>query len=192
MKKTEELIEGFTNGFDLGYRGTKQRCDYAENIPLRIGSKTELWNKIMKEVELGRYAGLYDEVPYENFIQSPVGLVPKAGKNKTRLIFHLSYEFGDRGSVNSTTPKDICTVKYRDLDHAVKCCLDVLNQQKPGKNGKKTVRFSKSDLTSAFRILPMKTSHHCWLDLMAEDPLMGKKQFFVDKCLQFGASISCA
>ena len=46
-EKTEELIEGFTNGFDLGYRGTKQRCDYAENIPLRIGSKTELWNKIM-------------------------------------------------------------------------------------------------------------------------------------------------
>ena len=83
-------------------------------------------------------------------------------------------------------------VKYRDLNHAVKCCLDVLNQQEPGKNGKKTMRFSKSDLTSAFRILLMKISHPCWLVLMAEDLLTGKKQFFVDKCLPFGASISCA
>ena len=61
-EKTEELIEEFTNGFDLGYRGTEHRQDYSENIPLRIGSKTELWNKTMKEVELGRYAGPYDKV----------------------------------------------------------------------------------------------------------------------------------
>ena len=74
-------------GLILATEGTKQRCDYAENIPLRIGSKTELWNKIMKEVELSRYAGLYDEVPYENFIQLPVGLVPKAGKKQNQIDF---------------------------------------------------------------------------------------------------------
>ena len=99
-----------------------------------MGTKTDLWNKIMKEVELECYAGPFDQVPYKNFIQSPVGLVPKAG-NKLRLIFHLSYEFEDRGSVNSNTPEALCSVKYWDLDYAMKCCLDVLENQRPDKYG---------------------------------------------------------
>ena len=48
----------------------------------------------MKEVEAKRVAGLYDKIPFENYIQSPVGLVPKAG-GKTRMIFHLSYNFSE-------------------------------------------------------------------------------------------------
>ena len=48
----------------------------------------------MKEVQLKRFAGPYTKphLPLENVVQSPLGLVPKAG-NKTRLIFHLSYNF---------------------------------------------------------------------------------------------------
>ena len=123
---------------------------------MKIGTNIDLWNKVMKEVELGRYAGLFEVIPYDNFIQSPIGLVPKAG-GKMRLIFHLSYDFDNRGSVNSNTDKTKCSMRYRDLDYAMKCCLDILKQQ-TAVNGKKTVRFSKSDLTSAFRILPMKVS----------------------------------
>ena len=148
--KAEELITGFTEGFDLGYAGVRTRCDVSSNIPLRIGTKIDLWNKIMKEVQLGWYSGPYKEIPYQNYIQSPIGLVPKSG-NKTRLIFHLSFEFGDRGSVNSNTPSDHCTVRYKDLDHAIKCCLDVLNDSE---NTDGTVRFSKTDAVSTFRILP--------------------------------------
>ena len=68
----------------------------------------------MKEVKAGRYAGPFDEVPYDNFIQSPIGLVPKAG-GKTRLIFHLSFEFKgeDGGSVNGCNPKEKCSVQYK-------------------------------------------------------------------------------
>ena len=144
----------------------------------------------MKEVELGRYAGPFEEIPFKNVIQSPIGLVPKAG-GKMRLIFHLSYEFDNRGSVNSNTNKMKCSMHYRDLDYAVKCCLDVLEKDKTV-NGQKTVRFSKSDLTSAFRILPMKVSQRCWLVMMAIDPISKKKMYFVDKCLPFRSSISCA
>ena len=69
----------------------------SSNIPLRAGTKTDLWNKIMKEVWLSRFAGPYKEedFPFSEFVQSPVRLVPKSG-NKTRLIFHLSYNFGDK------------------------------------------------------------------------------------------------
>ena len=60
--KTDFLIDGFTNGFDIGYHGLVRRRNLSENIPLRIGTKVNLWNKVMKEVRLGRYAGPFEEI----------------------------------------------------------------------------------------------------------------------------------
>ena len=77
------LIDGFPHGFDIGYEGE------SHNIPFTVGNKHILWEKIAKEVNTGRYAGPFDEIPYQNYIQSPIGLVPKKG-GKHRLIFHLS------------------------------------------------------------------------------------------------------
>ena len=57
---------------------------------------------MLKEVKLNHFAGPFSEIPYENYIQSPVGLVPKSD-NDTRLVFHLSAPRND--SVNSNTPK---------------------------------------------------------------------------------------
>ena len=117
------LIQGFKTGFDIGYEGPQKRQDRSQNIPLRIGNRTILWNKVMKEVKLGSYARPFDVIPYQNYMQSLIGLVPKAG-NKTRLIFHLSYEFrSGLGLLNVNTPKEKCSVKYRDLDYAVQCCI---------------------------------------------------------------------
>ena len=190
LDKTNELVEGFTNGFDIGYRGPAQRQDVSNNIPLHIGSLTEIWNKIMKEVKLGRVAGPFENIPFQNYIQSPIGLVPKAG-NQTRLIFHLSFDFGQDDaskSLNYHTPKDLCKVKYRDLDYAIARCLELDRLY----DDISQLFFSKSDLKSAFRILPLKISQFCWLCFKARDPKTGKFWFFADKCLPFGASISCA
>ena len=77
-----------------------------------IGTKVDLWNKIMKEVCVGRVAGPYETIPFENYIQSPVGLVPKLG-GRTRMIFHLSFNFSEREqdkSLNGWTPRELCTV----------------------------------------------------------------------------------
>ena len=41
---TNQLIQGFTHGFDISYQG----------------SLTKLWNKVKKEVQLKRYAGPYE------------------------------------------------------------------------------------------------------------------------------------
>ena len=75
-----------------------------------------------------------------------------------------------------------------DLDVAVRSCLRVreLNHYSG------SVYFSKSDLRSAFRMIPISPNNWCWLILKAEDPRDGKVKFFVDKCLPFGASISCS
>ena len=189
--ETNFILSGFTEGFDIGYRGPTLRQDTSNNIPFTVGDDYEMWEKLMKEVKLKRVAGPYEEIPFPNFMQSPIGLVPKAG-NKIRLIFHLSYQFkSGLGSLNSNTPKDLCSVQYKDLDFAVRACLQLLTKIDPDQqNG--ILYFSKSDLVSAFRILPLKPNHSRWLIMAARDPWTHKKYFFVEKNLPFGASISCS
>ena len=129
--ETDYLVQGFSNGFSLEYEGTFDRSDYSENIPLRdIGTPRDLWEKMMKEIRLKHFAGPYKSVPYNNFVQSPIGLVPKAG-GQTHLIFHLSYEFKGWGSIIGAIPKEKCTVKYRDLHYSVRQCLKLLKNN-PG------------------------------------------------------------
>ena len=111
-------------------------------------------------------------------------------------------------------------MKYKDLDYAVRVylqiCEEIINQEpdseaKPD-HGKKNwwkrmfdsrsyqrtdVRIppiftGKSDIKSAFRILGLSRNSWRWLVMKARDPLTGQWKFFVDKCLPFGASISCA
>ena len=193
--ESEFLIKRFTEGFDIGYRGPQQRQRRSKNIPFSVGNKVILWNKIMKEVKEGCYAGPFDKVPYENFIQSPIGLVPKAG-NKTRLIFHLSFEFKDKqgkpeGSINKCTLREWCTVHYMDLDDDVANYLK-LSEFTINDTGDGTVFLGKTDLTSAFHVLPLRVDCFCWLIMQAEDPVTGEMKFFVEKCLPFGSSISCS
>lgn len=133
--KAKRLIEGFTDGFDLGYRGPTDVQLEANNLRFRVGSKTELWNKIMLEVKEKRFAGGFRRPPYDNFIQSPLGLVPK-DQNKTRMIFHLS--FPEKQSVNFHTPKELSKTIYNEFDIAVRLCA------KAGRNA----HMAKSDLKS--------------------------------------------
>ena len=192
LEETKFLIKGFREGFDIGYTGYKIRQSQAKNIPFTVGNEVEMWNKIMKEVKLKRVAGPFDKIPFVNYIQSPIGLVPKAG-NKTRLIFHLSYDFDKQpnSSVNGCTPVELCSVKYNDLDAAVQSCLEI-SQVAREVNGSQVVFLGKTDLTSAFRILCMNRASYCWLVFKATDPTDNKVKYFVDKCLLFGASISCS
>ena len=188
-EETEFLIHGFRHGFDIGYRGPEQRWDTAPNIPFSVGNKYILWNKIMKEVKLGRVAGPYRRIPYSRgYMQSPIGLVPKDG-NKTRMIFHLSYDYpnGNR-SLNYWTPKDWCSVQYNDIDHAVQNCLYLLNRT--GKH--RIIYYSRSDLSSAFRALPNPPDQRRFLLFKAENPLTGEICFFAEKNIPFGAGISCS
>ena len=157
----------------------------------------------MKEVRNKRVAGPFKEIPFKNYIQSPIGLVPKAG-GKTRLIFHLSYDFkcDDLGSVNKFTPREQCSVKYKDLDFAISAYLKVceqedaqascieetgrINNSRPllerkwknkfecHRKGKTTVVAGKSDLKSAFRILGLSPDSWPWLVMSAQDPKTGE------------------
>ena len=73
-------------------------------------------------------------------------------------------------------------MSYPDFDEAIKLCL------KAGKDCK----MGKSDLSSAFRHVLMSKDSWKFLLMKAECPKDGKTYYFVDKCLPFGSSISCA
>ena len=183
-EKTNYLVQGFKEGFDLGYRGRPDVQLTAPNLKFTIGNKTILWNKMMNEVKEQRYAGPFEEIPFEFYIQSPVGLVPKDGGKKTRLIFHLSYPKDGTTSVNHNTPTEMSKVKYKDFDKAVQLCLKFEQSV--------TLFFGKSDLSNAFRNLPILKEFWKFLVMKAQSPFDGRFYYFVDKCLPFGASISCA
>ena len=187
--KTDFLVDGFSKGFSLRFAGNRKVIRTAPNLKIRIGSKTELWNKVMKEVEAKRYAGPYTEVPYQYFIQSPIGLVPKDKGTKTRLIFHLSYPRVSKDgecSVNAGIPKEYCTVKYPDFAEAVQLC------RKLGVSNEGPVFCGKSDMSMAFRQAPIRIEDFCLLILKATHPITGVTYYFCDKALPFGSSISCA
>ena len=192
--KIHYLYSGFSTGFDIGYRGLEGRRDTSRNLPLRVGSPLELWNKVMKEVKRNRYSGPFTEemLPFNYFVQSPVGLVPKTG-GKTRLIFHLSYDFGepgeeDRKSINHHTPDDLCSVHYNNLDHVIKNSLQILKEE-----GSNTVviYYAKTDCFSAFRLVPTKPLQCHLLVMRVQHPVTKVWYYFIDKCLPFGSSRSC-
>ena len=144
----------------------------------------------MTEVKLGRYAGPYRTIPYDSYIQSPIGLVPKGNGSQTRLIFHLSYDFGDAEhelSFNHYTPDHLCKVKYHDLDHAVACSLNLVHEMGLG-----AIFYGKADLTSAFRLLPCLPRFFKYMFLKAEHPVTHEVFYFADKNVPFGAARSCA
>ena len=179
--ETEYLVQGFRNGFSLEYEDERNVVKEAPNLKLRVGNHIQLWNKVMTEVQKKRYAGPFDEPPFQHYIQSPIGLVPKDKGKKTRLIFHLSYpRSGD--SINSQIPKDKCSVQYPQFDEAVKMCIEA----------GRSCFMGKSDMSAAFRNIGMAKKDWSLMVMKAKNPVNGSIYYFVDKCMPFGSSISCA
>ena len=136
----------------------------------------------MLEVRARRIAGPFERIPFEFYIQSPIGLVPKEQGTKTRLIFHLSYPRNTNISVNANTPEELCSVCYQEFQQAVKLCI------KAGFG----CFAGKSDFSSAFRHLPLARFWWKFLVMKAKNPRNSRFYYFCDKCLPFGSSISCA
>ena len=91
-----------------------------------------------------------------------------------RVIHHLS--FPDTNSVNHFTDPNLCSVSYSGIDDAIELI------HKMGKGA----LLGKMDLKSAFRLLPIWPGDFDLLGFMMDG------LYYYDKCLPFGASISCA
>ena len=118
--ETEFIVNGFSTGFSLCYEEPNDHTQRARNLPLKVRTLDQIWQKLEKKISLGRVVGPFDSIPYDTCIQSPIGLVRK-DQNDVHLIFHLCHlKFS---SVNYYIPEHLCKVRYKDLDHAVRMCI---------------------------------------------------------------------
>ena len=169
------LYLGLTKGFRLHYKGPI-RSRYMENHK-SLSEQLELFHtKVQKEISNDFTAGPFETPPFDPFIISPVGLIPKHEPGKYRMILDLSYPKGTLGSVNSFIPKEYCTVKYEDFDTVAKIIV---------KNGKGCL-ISKADIESAFNILPISPEDYWLLGFCVNGV------FYFKKKLPMGSSISCS
>lgn len=101
------LANGFEQGFKIEYSGQRTAFE-CRNLKSAYEHKTELLEKINKEILLGRIAGPFSAPPYPNLHTSPVGLVPKSDGG-WRLITHISHPQGS--SINDGISPQFCSVQ---------------------------------------------------------------------------------
>ncbi|OCT76152.1 hypothetical protein XELAEV_18031341mg [Xenopus laevis] len=172
--KRESLIihDGFLRGFWIPFSPSEEPT-WAENLKSTWDNEHTVWEKLSKELQMGRMAGPFPEPPFHNLRVSPLGLVPKKEPGKFRLIHHLSFPKGS--SVNDGIDSDESRVQYTSFDGALELV----------RGAGKGALMAKSDIESAFRLLPVHPE--CFHLLGCA--LGGA--YFVDMCLPMGCSISC-
>ena len=165
---TKKLVAGFKSGFSLGYMGSRDIALRAKNLKSCDAAEEIVEVKLAKEIAKGHISEGYDTPPYPNFICSPIGLVPKKVEGEFRLIHHLSYPHGS--SVNDGIPIELTSVSYATLDDAIKEIREL------GKGA----FIAKSDIESAFRLIPIKKQDYHLLGFQWKD------EFFFEKVLPMG------
>ena len=82
-------------------------------------------------------------------------------------------------------------MRYKDLDHAIQTCLALKRKFELNSTDQAHLFLAKTDLESAFRLLPVLPVQRKFLLMKAYHPVTGTLYYFVDKCLPFGARSSC-
>ncbi|XP_077111884.1 uncharacterized protein LOC143767433 [Ranitomeya variabilis] len=167
-----QLRFGFSYGFFIPFNWSPEPQS-ATNLQSAKDLPDVLAAKLDKEIRLGRFRGPFNFPPFPNLRVSPLGIVPKKESGKYRLIHHLSYPKGM--SVNDGIPRDETAVSYISFDKAI----DLVRSAGPG------ALMAKSDIESAFRLLPVHPDCHHLLGAKFED------RYNYDTCLPMGCSISC-
>lgn len=170
--ETNYLINGFSNGFSLGFVG---ECPGVESQNLRSAfiCPDIIDEKILKEVSTGRVLGPFDFKPFSDIQCSPLGLVEKKVPGEYRMIHHLSYP--KNKSVNDGIPREESFVQYSSVGDAISHI----------KNCGVGAYCCKTDIKSAFRIINLNYSQFKYVCFR------WKNKYYVDTCLQFGLSSSC-
>ena len=166
------LVNGFRQGFHVPFDGEIPTV-YPTNLKSCSEHGQVIQDKIKTELRLGRISGPFKDPPLRNFVCSPIGVVPKKTPGDFRLIHHLSFPHGH--SINSGIDKQDSTVSYHTVDQAI----DIICSLESGSY------LSKTDIQSAFRIIPVHPSNYHLLGFHWNG------MYYFDKTLAMGLSASC-
>ena len=166
------IIEGFSKGFDLGFRGPESALDASNNLSVNQNPEAAL-EKVLSEVKLGRIAGPFPSPPLPNFKCSPLSLREKSTPGKYRLLHNLSYPYNE-SAVNFNIPPEASHLQYSDIRDAI----EMINQFD-------LLFLAKADIKEAYRLVPLSPACYHLLGFKL------KGSFYYDRCLPMGASSSC-
>ena len=141
------LTDGFTFGFRLGFTGDERSLE-SSNLKSDLSQPQVVSAKLEKERAAGRIAGPFSSPPFPYFRCSPLGIVPKKDPSELRLIHHLSYP--KASSVKDYIPQEFSSVKYACINDAI----SVIKSSGAG------CFMAKTDIKSAFRIIPVHPKDH--------------------------------
>ena len=157
------------NGADVGFTG-RRIARFSRNLPTALSQPSIVTENLSREVDLGRVAGPFPSPPLPNFQVSPIGLVPKKHSPKFRTIFHLSFPKSGETSINASISKEDFSLQYITIDNAIKGILRL------GQG----CFLAKTDIESAFRLIPIRPSDYELFGMYWEG------SFYYDKVLPFG------
>ena len=100
----KRVVDGFCFGFSLKYNGPRLNRQ-PRNLPTAFSHSQELWQSVIKEVNLGRMLGPFQVQPIFLLTCSLVGMVEKKNSTAMCCITHLNHPQGS--FINSLiTPED--------------------------------------------------------------------------------------
>ena len=169
------LVACLNLGVDLGFQGDRSRIQIGPNLVSSLEHPKAITDNIKAEIANGRRKGPFKSVPLPAFYSNPLGIVFKKGKDKPRVVHHLSWPRTDaKTSVNASI-----------LDFEVK--LDAFDQAlNKVKEIGKGCYMSKIDIEAAYRCIPVQP---------ADWPLLGLEwegNYYFDIVMQFGITSATA
>ena len=146
-------MPGFNLGFQVHFQG-ERRVFEPPNLKSAIARPGNARDKLTEEINAGGIVGPFRKPPFPDMFCSPLGIVPKKTPSEFRLIQHLSFPQGS--SINDSIPSDFSSVSYATFSDAISSL----------KSTGKDSFMTKTDIKSAFRIIPVHPDDH---------PLQGMK-----------------
>ena len=174
-EKASYLTKGFSEGFRIESEGLEGECLRVDNPRLPVHLRPVLQKKLQKELDAGRILGPFDEPPFPNLRVSPIKVAPKKTPGEYRFIHNLSYPY-DEEAVNTSIPRYKVSVQYSTVDDAIAHIKEVGTE----------AHLAKTDIKSAFRIVPIHPDDHHLLGMSLNN------KFYYDTTLPMGCSMSCS
>ena len=117
--KADVLLNGIRLGVPIGRQPAESIVE-SKNWPSALEHRDKVSEIIRADLEAGKLLGPFSVPPFEKFVVSPLGAIPKRGGDKIRLIHDLSYPASD--SVNLAIDPEDYSLHYSSIDVAVAAC----------------------------------------------------------------------